>query len=194
MTDRKPGASGRGHSLRRHVEVGNGSPESSPEAEYTRTLVQETIDEIGRADSKAAMLLAGGGILIGTGTSAVVADAGRLSHLSTDVRVTLWIALVAAVAGLVFLAMAAYPRTGREQRPGGAIAYFGDVMQASDPGALRAAIRDSLPVHEEVIVQKLFALSRIVARKYRLIKLAFAAFLVVLAAGAACVILSLLVT
>jgi hypothetical protein len=124
--------------------------------QYVRALAQETIDEIGRADSKAAMLLAGGGILIGTGTSAVLANAGRFSDLPVEIRITLWIALIAAAVGLVFLAVAAYPRTKGEQRSDRMIAYFGDVILAPDPGALRAAIRDSLQVHDEVMVRKLF--------------------------------------
>jgi hypothetical protein len=159
--------------------------------QYVRALAQETIDEIGRADSKAAMLLAGGGILIGTGTSAVLANAGRFSDLPVEIRITLWIALIAAAVGLVFLAVAAYPRTKGEQRSDRMIAYFGDVILAPDPGALRAAIRDSLQVHDEVMVRKLFDLSRIVARKYRYIKLAFGAFSLFLVAGGACVIQSL---
>ena len=188
---------GRGDRSRRgHAEVGGASPGPSPDAalesEYARTLVRETSDEIGRADSKAAMLLAGGGVLVGTGTSAAVADAARLSHLPADVRITLWVAVVAVAVALVFLAMAAYPRTRTERRSQGAIAYFGDVLRTPDPGALRAAIADSVSAHEELIVQKLFVLSRIVARKYLLIKLAFAAFSVALAAGAACVIQSAL--
>jgi hypothetical protein len=192
----KLGISRGNRSRRGHAEVGGASRRASPDTalrlEYTRALVRETSDEIGRADSKAAMLLAGGGVLVGTGTSAAVADAARLSHLSAEVRITLWIAVIAVAVALVFLAMAAYPRTRNERRAQGAIAYFGDVMRAPDLGALRAAIADSVSTHEELIAQKLFVLSRIVARKYLLIKLAFAAFSVALAAGAACVIQSAL--
>ena len=192
MIGRKAGIGRRGRARRRRVEVGRTSSDRSAELEYARALVRETSDEIGRADSKAAMLLGGGGVLVGTGTSAAVADAARLSRLSADVRIMLWIAVIAVAVALVFLAMATYPRTRNERRSKGAIAYFGDVLRVSDPGALRAALADSVSAHEELIVQKLFALSRIVTRKYRLIKLAFAAFSVALAAGAACVIQSLL--
>jgi hypothetical protein len=47
---------------------------TSPVVEYAVMLVGATIAEIDRADTKAALLLAGSGVLLGAGTSVLVAS------------------------------------------------------------------------------------------------------------------------
>src|SRR5215475_7703229 len=73
MADRRAGIIWRRRPSARPIRIQDSLPEKSADSaaavEYARLLVRETSDEIGRADSKAALLLAGGGVLVGTGTS-----------------------------------------------------------------------------------------------------------------------------
>ena len=80
----------------------------SPVAEHARMLLNATITEIGRADTKAAILMTGSGLVLGTGASVLVAEASRLSHLHARIAVPLLIAIASAVAALISLGAAAY--------------------------------------------------------------------------------------
>ena len=161
--------------------------ETSALVEYAQRLVDATIAEIDRADTKAALLLAASGVLVGVGTSVLAAEATKLSHLPTRISIPLFFVLGAAVAALITLGSAAYPRgVGSTSTGFRSVTYFKDVVRTGDASRLRSAMLGTISDRESVILEQLIQLSRIVARKYLLIRVAFALFVVVLFASAAC--------
>jgi hypothetical protein len=172
-------------SAKRAIETADA--ERSAVVEYAQRLVDATIAEIDRADTKAALFLAASGVLIGVGASALVAGAPQLSHLPTRIIIPLILALGSALAALILLGSAAYPRgTGSASAGLRSVTYFTDVVRADDAGRLRSAILGTISDREDVLLEQLMQLSRIVMRKYLLIRVAFGLFVIVLFALAVC--------
>jgi len=150
-------------------------------------LLRRTQDEVGRADSKAAALLAG--VLVAVTVVSTSALGGHWTPLTLrPVAQTLWWLAAGAVAcAVVLLCTCIYPR-GRRRTGGSAVGYFGDVQAYPTPEALRAALSrpDQSPLAR--IADQLHDLSRIVRRKYLCIRVALWG----LAAGAGLAAVSLL--
>ena len=161
---------------------------ASPVFGYAQRLVEVTVGEIDRADTKASLLLAGTGVLFGAGTSVLVAEGPHAAHLATRITIPLFVALVSAVAAVIFLGCAAYPRGTifASSRTARRIVYFRDVVRAGDAGHLKSAIIETISDGEDVVLEQLIQLSRIVARKYLLIRVAFIFLAIVFIAFAAC--------
>lgn len=153
-------------------------------SDYLQALSADVAAEISRADNKAALLLAGGGVIVGSGTSTLVAEAPKLSGITPLLAVPLCVAAISALAALVTLGVAAYPRGVRGgSLPAGQIMYFGDIVQYEDSLGLRKAIQDSFYSKEEMVLMRLILLSRIVQVKYWFIRLSFFFFALTLTAA-----------
>lgn len=152
--------------------------------EYARELVLATVAEIGRAESKAATILAGGGVLAAAGTSAAVSNAGHLSHLPVHLLIPVCIAVGSLAAALVSLGAATYPRIKASR---GAITYFADVVHISNTAELKTAIAASVATNEDTVLVQLQDLSRLVWLKYLFIKIAFLFLVITLIASLASV-------
>lgn len=131
-------------------------------------LLKETREEINRADSKANLLLTGAGL----GVTALVAGlvAGDLNPLDADWVVTLLAALsaICLALGLVATGAAVFPRLGTPS-PGHA-RWFTEIAEHEDTASLAKALRTDVPDSERRELQQLLVLSRLVWRKYRLIR------------------------
>jgi MFS family permease len=133
---------------------------------YLADLLKETREELTRADSKAALLLAATGVAAGALLAGLLG--GRWTPFSLDNRVEWiwWIGVCAAGAGIVSIAAAVYPRIRRRQAPDPqAPAFFADVAAYDTIEAFRRAVAQAFDPESRLIDQT-YLLSRTVQTKY----------------------------
>lgn len=132
---------------------------------YVDRLLTETREEIGRADQKAAILLAATGVAV---TVLVGLLAGRWSpaHLPAGIQWLWWLGVLALAAAIVFLAAAVMPRISHRGDPS-TVTYFGHVVRLTDRSRLIEHLRRSAANPLDRAVDQLVLLSRIAFRKYR---------------------------
>ena len=138
-------------------------------------------EEVDRADTKASLLLAASGVVVGALLAALLD--GKWSPFGLDNRVEWlwWLGVAAAAGGLAALGAAVYPRTERRvQQAKPLIAYYGDVASL-ETSRLEEALQNAVSAPREAPLDQLRQISLIVRSKYRLIQL------VILALGGAAV-------
>ncbi|MFG2288115.1 Pycsar system effector family protein [Streptomyces sp. NPDC048595] len=127
--------------------------------------------EIARADSKAAVLIAGLGVTVGVLSGVVSSRQWGPSRLSAAAEAAWWCGCTAWAAALGLLLLAVLPRFGRgcwsiDQ----GLTYFHDIRQAVVQGRLEEALqvteRDPLPG----LLSLLTELSEIAAAKHRCVR------------------------
>jgi hypothetical protein len=131
---------------------------------HVRRLLDETREEVNRADTKASIVLAGSGVVVGilltglvTGDVTLKGDAGIVSVLA-------WIASVMLVAGVGLVGWAVYPHT-KGAEPGRA-RWFAEIAQYEDETELAEAVQvDQADGGRDLHQTRVLA--RIVARKYK---------------------------
>lgn len=110
---------------------------------YAGQLLAETREELTRADSKAATLFAGVGVVVAVVVGAVAGGEVDVSKLDTCWKFTVTLAAFLQGVGLAHLGMALHPRTTKALK--GPLHYYGDVRGyldthgQPDARALRAA-------------------------------------------------------
>jgi Family of unknown function (DUF5706) len=161
----------------------------SAAAGYARELITLTTEEISRADAKAGVLFTGTGVVVGAAVSLLVADPARVSRLPPQVEIPLLIAVTCALAALVTLAGAAYPRGVRRRAPSGTrLMYFAEVVSITDDAELRKALAFPPEPTPADLARDLRRVSLIAYRKYACIKVTYLFFTITLAAIGAIVI------
>jgi len=161
---------------------------------YAAALLAEAREEIGRADSKASILLAASGVAAGALLAGIVGGSWSPSGLGPAIQAVWWSGVVAAAAGVWNLAAAIYPRTRRVGTARtGHIEYFGDILAFGDPDALMAALRRECAAGIEPVADQLRQISLIVDRKYRHIRRAMWFLCAAVLACPAAVLLNLVV-
>jgi hypothetical protein len=154
-----------------------------------RELITLTTEEISRADAKAGVLFTEAGVVVGAAVSLLVADPTRVSRLPPQVEIPLLIAVTCALAALVTLAGAAYPRGVRRRAPSGTrLMYFAEVVSITDDAELRKALAFPPEPTSADLARDLRCVSLIAYRKYACIKVAYLFFTITLAAIGAIVI------
>lgn len=153
-------------------------PEPSDKAATAETMLTEARSEVAQADQKASMLLAALGIGFGLVLSGQLAGDWSPENLSTTGEWAWWVGATCAATSVAVAAAAIWPRFHADDVRNG-IAYWGHVAAYSSIEEFDAAFDgEAMGVHERTRHQ-LWHLSRVVARKYALIRWAM-----VLAAGA----------
>ena len=150
-------------------------------------ILRESREELNRADSKAALLLAAAGIVVSALLAALSAGDWQPTDLALCLQWVWWLGSLAGAGGLVALAYAVYPRTKyRGNRSPAVIAYFGDVV-STPSDQLRTRLKATAATDGDRLIDQLKAVASIVDRKYRGIQLGlwlFAACAVLCAASA----------
>ncbi|MFI5269400.1 MAG: Pycsar system effector family protein [Chloroflexota bacterium] len=132
-------------------------------------LLQMTMDEITRADAKAATLLAGILSAGGAALAAVVATHGR-SFTASSAASALWsFGIAAAVGAIAALLVALYPRAGQRWVSARHIGYFGDVVRLSSLDQLLEAVESGGVFGRTDTAAQLWRVSHIAQAKYRAI-------------------------
>ncbi|MEV0598435.1 Pycsar system effector family protein [Streptomyces sp. NPDC050315] len=142
-----------------------------------RELLDQNFGEIGRADGKATVLLATTGSLLGFLLA-------RQPHQPGWTAVLWWMAATGSVSSLLTLLLAVLPRHSAAPRDETqTLAYFEDVLQASQQARLAEAIRDDERSSKERLLRALEGTSRIAHIKNAYIRWAVALLLPTVAAS-----------
>ena len=165
---RLPGASG--HRGQPAPGSSNSPAVADPAVTYLADLLAETREELTRADSKAALLLAASGVVIAALLAGLLGSQWTPFDLNTSVEWLWWLGVASAAFGVFSIAAAVYPRIRRHGtiHPG-VPSYYGDVASYDNIGAFRSAIENA-PKSKERLIDQVFAVSNIVQRKYVLLR------------------------
>jgi len=144
-----------------------------PRTEFVNVLLAEARSETDKADTKAGIVLAALGIVVGALLAGLMA--GDWSPLSLDPRVEWlwWLGASSIAVALAASASAVWPRFVVPARTG-AIHYWGDASRAKSPRELAKRLGAEKVDETERAVAQLWNLSRIVVQKYRLVQAALA--------------------
>jgi len=136
-------------------------------AEYLRRLLNETREEVTRADAKASIVLAGAGVVVGILLSGFITRDVTLARQPGSVKTLVWLSGGLLVVGIALLGSAVYPRVGRAER--GHARWFAELVQyEDDEEALSEAVETDRAEDDTRDLHQAVALARIVNRKYRL--------------------------
>lgn len=130
-------------------------------AKLSRELIAQNHVEIGRADGKAAVLLATGGTLLGL---LLV----RQPPTAFGLQILWWTGTVTTMVALLLLLTALLPRHGSRARGSSrTVAYFDDVIRAEQRAELSSGLLQASSDPYPRLFRALTATSRIARNKYR---------------------------
>jgi hypothetical protein len=138
--------------------------EHSGGSPFVSRLLEETREEISRADSKASIILAGSGVALGALLGGFVYGRLVLSGEPWPVIAGAFVALVLLVAGMVLLGVLIAPTTG--SAAAGRARYYKDVAAYDDAQGLRRALEGEAADPLVRDAEQLLTLSRLVCGKY----------------------------
>lgn len=171
-----------------------GSDLTEDALEYARALLVSSREELVRADTKAALLLAASGIAIGALLNGLLGGKWSPSDLNSWVEWLWWLGIASTVVAIVSLASAIYPRTKRFGVKPSLVAYYGDVVLLSRE-ELAATIMAATPAKiNSALFDQIYQVSLIVSRKYKLFRIALWAFASAAALCAASVLINALIS
>lgn len=144
---------------------------ADPAVNYLTDLLVDTRDELSRVDSKAALLLAASGVIIGALLAGLFGSKWTPFDLSSQIEWLWWLGMASAALGVFSIAAAVYPRMRRNETTPhlGLPSYYGDVAAYKNIGAFKDVI-EKTPISAERLVDQTFVLSGIVQRKYLLLR------------------------
>jgi hypothetical protein len=146
-------------------------PPDEEALDYARSLLEATREELVRADTKASLLFAASGVAIGALLNGLLGGKWAPSNLDNRVEWMWWLGVVSAASALTCLAIAIYPRTWRAEVRPKLVAYYGDVVHFSRT-ELEVALAATSRHIKSALVDQVYQVSKIVRRKYRLIRVA----------------------
>lgn len=144
-------------------------------------LLGESREELVRADSKAATLLAAFGLLTGIVLTALFAGKFSPQQLTPAAQLSWWLGCAAVGLALLTLGRAIYPTLDHEAAEG-PVSYFGHIA-GKDAAAVEAALRRQIEGGRSRTIEQLLVISEIAWRKYRRIQFALICFAVGVALG-----------
>lgn len=133
-------------------------------------LFAEAREELNRADTKAQVLLGVAGLGIGAVAGGLLAGNWSPLKLHAGLQWLWWVGAVCALAALVCLASAVYPRITKRAL---GIAYFGDIRRYGSAVEIANALRNHDNDDLTGLAEQIRAVSVIVTRKYLLIRWGF---------------------
>ncbi|MET9239827.1 Pycsar system effector family protein [Nonomuraea sp. NPDC003709] len=139
---------------------------------YGTQLLKEAREELNRADAKAQVLLGIVGIGLGAVAGGLLAGNWSPFEMSNTVEWLWWVGAAAALASVVVLAGAVYPRLDR-RKGNGAVMYYADIFHLDSPATVAGALMRSSTLDLERVADQLYRVSHIVGQKYRLIRWGF---------------------
>lgn len=146
------------------------SPDPENLIKYLADLFKDTREELNRVDSKAALLLAAIGVVVGAFLGGLLG--GRWTPLALDSRIgwIWWLGMAATAIGIYSIGSAVYPHIQRHTAGSTAApAYYSDVAAYKDVNEFRKAIEQA-PSPQERLIDQTFQLAQIVQHKYILLQ------------------------
>lgn len=145
--------------------------------EYAQLLLSSSREELTRADSKVNVLLGTAGVGVSIIAGDIAAGHWSPASLATWAQALWWLGACVAAAGFLSLTRALAPRL-YDSANKESLVYFGHVSQYASPVDLLEPLNDVSNEILEAKVSQLWSISRIVARKYALIRIALKLFAV----------------
>lgn len=145
--------------------------------ELAERLLIDTREDIGRADAKASMLFGIAGVVLGVLLAGIVAgDWSPVTKLG-DGEPLWWIGSACAIGGLICLGLAVYPAIGHPASHKEKVAYFGHVASFGGLDEFSSALAEyASKEHNDRAEDQVFQLSKIVLKKYKLVRAALILF------------------
>ncbi|MFE3198465.1 Pycsar system effector family protein [Embleya sp. NPDC059237] len=146
-------------------------------------LLKDLRQEAARADTKSSVLVGAQGMVAALLVGVLTAQGWRPGVLTVFGQSLWWSGSVCLLVSLSALLMAVIPRYGaRAWRPGMPITHFADIRSAAGrgPTVLEQALRDTEGAPQVMLLAALTENSRIVAGKYRWLRVGTACFVVAL--------------
>ncbi|MEU2448005.1 Pycsar system effector family protein [Streptomyces althioticus] len=144
--------------------------------EHAHSLLAHSREEVNRADAKASLLLAASGIGLGAVLTAILSGDWVPFQLNNKFEWLWWIGTALALAGVVSLGVAVFPRTRRSVEPQTpSIAYFRDVA-TNKKEEIENLIKTTLASPKTPVLDQLYEVSRVANIKYELIRIALGSF------------------
>ena len=143
-------------------------------------LLTEMRQEAARADTKSSVLVGAQGMAAAVLVSALTAQGWHPGSLGVRGQILWWAGTLCFLVSLYALLMAVTPQyragTWRQGMP---VTHFADIRSAADHGAsvLEEALRETVRSPQSSLLTALTDISRIVARKYRWLRIGTACFL-----------------
>lgn len=108
---------------------------------YIDGMLRETREELVRADNKASILFASGGVILGAILAGILSGDWRPADLDRGASEVFWFGAVLFVGALVAVGFSIWPRLKHDEAQGAAY-YFGDVREIGRRS--RPELRDAL--------------------------------------------------
>lgn len=136
---------------------------------YAHQVFAHLGDELDRAESKAAILLAGLGVVVGVLLTSIVERDYRINFGAVELVSAL--AVILLLSAVACFGLAIYPRLyGSKRITPDKSYYFGDFASADGPGAKIALLPSSAVEDVEALSDSIAQISRILVRKYEYIR------------------------
>jgi hypothetical protein len=132
-------------------------PDRERDHELAHLLLNETREEMQKADQKAVLMLSALGAMV-VALLAVATGGASLRDYAPAAQTLFWVGCAAWVPALIASGLAVLPRTGSPQQ--GRAHYFGDVTRTDSVTLLGEIVHDTDPLVRDL--DQLAALSRVV--------------------------------
>lgn len=144
-------------------------------SEYVQSLLRDSREELTRADSKVTVLLGTAGVAASIIAGGIAAGHWTPANLTFWAQAFWWLGICTAAAGFVSLTYALSPRLYDSDEKKN-LRHFGHVAQHASLGELVDSLNNASNDIIITRVSQLWFISRIVTRKYTLIKIALQLF------------------
>jgi hypothetical protein len=158
---------------------------------YLTDLHSDTREELNRADSKASLLLAAMGVIVGVIVGGITSSHWSPLSMGTGEQALWWAGVAAAAASMFMFAASVYPRISRRGPRASLPNYYGDVAGYADVEAFRRGISQA-PDAAERLIHQTYVLAKIVRSKYVLLQRGLLSLLVAIVACTMSIALNLL--
>ena len=139
--------------------------------ETQREMLAEARAEVAIADTKASILLAALGIGFGAVLGGLLAGDWEPTVLVGAARFFWWIGATFALSSVAAAASSIWPRYPDRSHTS-ELNYWGHVARHTNVRALRSALEDNAATPAQRIEHQLWFVSRVVQKKYRLVRIA----------------------
>lgn len=163
-----------GGGVSREQEEPDGAAHGEPDEEtleHVGGILSETREELARAEGKAALLLAAIGVVTGALLAALMGDRWSPFDIRNSMEWAWWLGALCLAGSIGHLTAAIFPRTKADRPADQPPSYFADFAGYETPRKLGEALRyrDRSEAYDRAAGQ-LHAVSKIVLRKYELVK------------------------
>ena len=136
------------------------------------TLLDQVREELNRADSKASIVLAACGVGLAAFLGGVVASTWKPADIDNKVEWLWWFGAAAFAFGTASVALSICPTTEPKAKLPKLPSYYARLANYDDISSMRTAVENANL--DEIVYEQLYAVSEIVCKKYKRLKIGLA--------------------